>query len=46
MTFWGSFLLGLEVLLQGLSVNHLGLEPVITGLGIVLTAFGFRRAIK
>ena len=46
MTFWGSLLLGLEVTLQKLVVEHGALEPILTGLGLFLTVFGFRKAMK
>ena len=46
-TFWGAILFGVTVTLEGLNVE-LGivwLQPVITGLGSILTILGIRRAL-
>ena len=46
MTFWGAILLGIEGVLVVLQKDYAVIEPILTGMGIFLTAFGFRRAIK
>lgn len=47
MTFWGAVLLGATAIVEQLaSTNFPKLLPLAEGLGIFLTAFGIRRAIK
>ena len=46
MTFWGALLLGIEAMLKGYGTAHPLLTPIADGLGIFLTAFGIRRALK
>ena len=46
MTFWGAIFLGIEGVLIVMEVEYPFLKPAVAGLGIFLTAFGFRRALK
>ena len=46
MTLWGAVLLGLEGVLIVLQKDYAVIEPIVTGLGIFLTGFGFRRAMR
>ncbi len=46
MTFWGAVLLGIEGVLIVLQKDYTVIEPIVTALGVFLTAFGFRRAMR
>jgi len=46
-TFWGVVLLGLETMLRGYAVSvPFNLDPLVIAVGIVLTGYGFRDAMK
>lgn len=45
-TVWGTILLAVEAGLKTMPGNWPYIETVITGLGVFLTGFGFRSAMK
>ena len=46
MTFYGALLLGVEATLIAIGADFPKVEPIVSFLGIFLTAFGFRKAMK
>jgi len=46
MTFYGALFLGIEAGLKFATGDYPRIEPFVMGLGVFLTAFGFRRAMK
>jgi hypothetical protein len=46
ITFWGALCLASEAALRMLQVNFPVIEPLVVFLGVFLTTFGIRKAMK